>query len=65
MFKKNGFVDKIKIVNECEEPEKFIKKVLVVSTIDYNRFENVLDRLIVYFKNENIKLEFYIVQEIY
>ena len=65
MLKKNGFVDKIKIVNECEEPEKFIKKVLVVSTIDYNRLENVLDRLIVYFKNENIKLEFYIVQEIY
>ena len=65
MLKKNGFVDKIKIVNEGEEPENFIKKVLVVSTIDYNRLENVLDRLIVYFKNENIKLEFYIVQEIY
>ena len=52
MLKKNGFVDKIKIVNECEEPEKFIKKVLVVSTIDYIRLENVLERLIVYFKNE-------------
>ena len=37
----------------------------MVSTIEYNRLENVLDRLIVYFKNENIKLEFYIVQEIY
>ena len=65
MLKKNSFMDKIKIVKESEEPENFIKKVLVVSTINYHRLENVLDRLIDNFKNENIKLKLYIVQEIY
>lgn len=63
--KKNNSSCDIKHEAQKEDPEKIIKKILVVSTIDYNRLENVLDRLTDNLKNENIKLEFYIVQEIY